>query len=193
MATARSGLELNSSATSVRLLTILAVVGVLVGVAGLLVPAFAGDDSSDDRQDVVTRANDFAVTFNTYEVEKKADYQKRLKSLMTPAYYKEFTKITDAMFGAIEDKKQTSGDAKVLSTAVDSITDDSAVVLVAVDAAVKATGEEAAVQRRFRWTVTFGRYKGEWRVREFDAVPTLDAELEQPSPSPSAEQEGDDQ
>jgi hypothetical protein len=112
---------------------------------------------------------------------------------MTPAYYKEFTKITDAMFGAIEDKKQTSGDAKVLSTAVDSLTDDSAVVLVAVDASVKSASEEAAVQRRFRWTVTFGRYKGEWRVREFDAVPTLDAELEQPSPSPSAEQGGDDQ
>ena len=91
------------------------------------------------------------------------------------------------MFGAIEDKKQSSGDAKVLATAVDSIDEDSAVVLVAVNAAVKSTGDKAAVERRFRWTVTFGRYKDEWRVREFDAVPTLDAELGEPTPSPDAE------
>ena len=110
---------------------------------------------------------------------------------MTPSYYKEFTKITDAMFGAIEDKKQTSGDAKVLATAVDSISEDSAVVLVAVNAAVKPGADKAAVERRFRWTVTFGRYKDEWRVREFDAVPTLEAELGEPSPSP--EPEGGDQ
>lgn len=185
MASARSGLELNLSATPIRLLSILAVVGVLVGVAGLLVPAFAsGDDSRSERQEVVRKANDFAVTFNTYSVDGKADYQKRVKTLMTPSYFKEFSKITDAMFGAIEDKEQSSGDAKVLATAVDSIDTDSAVVLVAVNASVKSGSDKAAVERRFRWTVTFGRYKDEWRVREFDAVPTLDAELGEPSPSP---------
>lgn len=168
-----------------RLLSILTVVGVLVGAAGLLVPALAsGDDSRGERQEVVRKASDFAVTFNTYTIEGKADYQRRMKSLMTPSYYKEFTKITDAMFGAIEDKKQSSSDAKVLATAVDSIDEDSAVVLVAVNAAVKSTNDKAAVERRFRWTVTFGRYKDEWRVREFDAVPTLGAELGEPSPSP---------
>ena len=88
------------------------------------------------------KASDFAVTFNTYTIEEKADYQRRMKSLMTPSYYKEFTKITDAMFGAIEDKKQSSGDAKVLATAVDSIDEDSAVVLVAVNAAVKSSGRQ---------------------------------------------------
>ena len=188
VASARSGRELNPSATTIRLLSILTVVGVLVGAAGLLVPAFAGgDDSRGDRQEIVRKANDFAVTFNTYSIEGKADYQQRMKSLMTPEYFKEFTKITDAMFGAIEDKKQSSGDAKVLATAVDSIDEDSAVVLVAVNAAVKSTGDKAAVERRFRWTVTFGRYKDEWRVREFDAVPTLNAELGEPSPGPTAE------
>ena len=190
VASARSGLKLNPTATPVRLLSVLTVVGVLVGVAGLLLPAFAGgDDSQDERQAVITRATDFAVAFNTYEVEDKADYQKRMQSLMTPAYYKEFSKITDAMFGAIEDKKQTSGDAKVLATAVDSIDTDSAVVLVAVNASVKSSGEEAAVERRFRWTVTFGKYKDEWRVREFDAVPTMEAELgEEPSPAPQGDE-----
>ena len=188
MASARSSLELNTSATPIRLLSILTVVGVLVGAAGLLVPVFAGgDDSRSERQEVVRKANDFAVTFNTYTIEGKADYQRRMKSLMTPGYFKEFTKITDAMFAAIKDKKQSSSDAKVLATAVDSIDEDSAVVLVAVNAAVKSTGDKAAVERRFRWTVTFGRYKDEWRVREFDAVPTLDAELGDPSPSPTAE------
>lgn len=188
VASARSSRELNPSATHVRLLSILTVVGVLVGVAGLLAPAFAGgDDSRGDRREIVRKANDFAVTFNTYSIDGKSDYQQRMKSLMTPEYFKEFIKITDAMFGAIEDKKQSSGDAKVLATAVDSIDEDSAVVLVAVNAAVKSTGDQAAVERRFRWTVTFGRYKNEWRVREFDAVPTMEAELGEPSPGPTAE------
>ena len=192
MASARSGLKLNLFATPIRLLSILTVLGVLVGVAGFLVPVFAGgDESRGERQEVVTKASDFEVTFNTYDVEGKADYQQRMKTLMTPSYFKEFTKITDAMFGAIEDKKQTSGDAKVLATAVDSIDENSAVVLVAVNASVKPGADKAAVERRFRWTVTFGRYKDEWRVREFDAVPTLEAELDEPSPSP--EPEGSDQ
>lgn len=187
MASARSGLELNPSATTIRLLSILTVVGVLVGVGGFLLPNFGGaDDTQRDRQEVVRRANDFAVTFNTYTVENKADYQKRVKTLMTPSYFKEFTKITNAMFGAIEDKKQSSGDAKVLATAVDSIDKDSAVVLVAVNAAVKSSAQKGALQRRFRWTVTFGRYKNEWRVREFDAVAPLGATAGEPTPSPSA-------
>lgn len=178
MASDQSGLELNPSATPIRLLSILTIVGVLAGVAGFLLPAVAGgDDSRSARQEVVTRAEAFAVTFNTYTIGEKADYQRRIKPLMTPRYYKEFTKITDAMFGALEDKKQSSGNAKVLATAVDSLDEDSAVVLVAVNAAVKATDDKAAVERRFRWTVTFGRYKDEWRVREFDAVPTLEAGL----------------
>jgi Mce-associated membrane protein len=187
VASARSGLELNPPATTVRLLSILTVVGVLVGVGGFLLPALAGgDDSQSERQEVVRRANDFAVTFNTYTVAGKADYQKRMKTLMTPSYYKEFTKITDAMFGAIQDKKQSSGDAKVLATAVDSIDSDSAVVMVAANAAVKSTGEKGAVERRFRWTVTFGRYKDEWRVREFDAVAPLGATAGEATPSPDS-------
>jgi Mce-associated membrane protein len=187
VASARSSLELNPPVTSVRLLSILTVVGVLVGVGGMLLPSFAGgNDFRSERQDAVTTATDFAVTFNTYSVEKKADYQRRVRTLMTPSYYKEFAKITDAMFGAIEDKKQSSGDAKVLATAVDSIDKDSAVVLVAVNASVKSTRQKGAVERRFRWTVTLGHYKGEWRVREFDAVPRLDASLGEATPSPDA-------
>lgn len=188
MASARSGIVLNPSATTVRLLSIVTVVGVLVGVAGFLLPRIgASDDTQRERQEVVRRASDFAVTFNTYTVEDKADYQKRVKTLMTPSYFKEFTKITDAMFGAIEDKKQSSGDAKVLATAVDSIDQDSAVVLVAANASVKSSGEKTAVQRRFRWTITFGRYKGEWRVREFDAVAPLQATTGEATPSPDSQ------
>ena len=188
MASARSGIVLNPSATTIRLLSILTVVGVLVGVGGFLLPRLGGsDDTHRERQEVVRRASDFAVAFNTYTVEDKADYQKRMKTLMTPSYFKEFTKITNAMFGAIEDKKQSSGDAKVLATAVDSIDQDSAVVLVAVNAGVKSSGAKTAVERRFRWTVTFGRYKDEWRVREFDAVAPLQATTGEATPSPDTQ------
>jgi hypothetical protein len=173
-------------------LSIVTVVGVLVGVAGFLLPRFGGsDDTQSERQEVVRRASDFAVAFNTYTVEDKADYQRRMKTLMTPSYFKEFTEITDAMFGAIEDKKQSSGDAKVLATAVDSIDQDSAVVLVAVNAGVRSSGAKTAVERRFRWTVTFGRYQGEWRVREFDSVAPLQATTGEATPSPESSQGGD--
>ncbi len=94
--------------------------------------------------------------------QELADYQKRLKGLLTPSYDKEFVKITDAVFKALESKKQKSGDAKVLGTAVDSIDKDSAVAIVAVDSKITNTDNEAAVLRHFRWKVSFVKRKGEW-------------------------------
>ena len=48
------------------------------------------------------------------------------------------------MFKALESKKQKSGDAKVVGTAVDSIDKDSAVALVAVDSKITNTDNAAA-------------------------------------------------
>lgn len=183
MASVGDGLELtaapSSSTKSNRLLLAICVVGVLVGGAGLGAPRLFGsrDEFAAERQAVVTRASDFAVTFNTYSSNKKPDYQRRVKPLMTPAYYKDFVKITDVMFQVVKDKKQSSGDVKVLSVAVDSIDKDSASAIVAIDAAVRRSDSEQAVARRFRWQISMRKVRGEWLVNQFDGVPPMEATI----------------
>jgi hypothetical protein len=143
------------------------------------VPRFVGprDEFAADRQAVITRASDFAVTFNTYSSDKKPDYQRRVKPLMTPAYYKDFLKITNVMFQVVKDKKQSSGDVKVLSVAVDDIDKDSASAIVAIDAAVHRSDSDQPVARRFRWQITMRKVQGKWLVNQFDGVPPMEATI----------------
>lgn len=181
VASVGDGLELKAdpspSSTSSRLLVAISVLGLLAGVAGLVLPHLVGsrDEFAGERQAVITRASDFAVTFNTYSSNKKADYQRRVKPLMTKAYYKDFVKITNVMFQVVKDKKQSSGDVKVLSAAVDTIDHDSASAIVALDAAVHRDDSAQAVARRFRWQITMRKVHGEWLVSEFDGVPPVEA------------------
>jgi Mce-associated membrane protein len=179
VASVGDGLELTARKAPTTLLVAITSVGLLLGVLGLVLPGLVGarDEHADDRQAVVTRASDFAVTFNTYSVDKKADYQRRVKPLMTKAYYKDFLEITNAMFQVIKDKDQSSGDVKVLSVAVDTMDDDSAVAVVAIDAAVKRSDSQQAVARRFRWQVTMSKVGEEWLVSQFDTVPPMEATL----------------
>lgn len=158
-----------------------------MALVGWLVLPSVGDDGDDDtaeRNQVVSRANDFAVAYNTYDVADLPDYQKRLKGLLTPAYNEQFVEITKAVFGALETKQQTSGSAKVLGVAIDSIDDDSAAAIVAVDASITNTDNDAAVERRFRWKITFSKTKGEWLVSNFESVASVEAEA---SPAPTAD------
>ncbi len=172
------------------LLVAVTVVGVVVGAIGLvlaftnLVPV-SGDDQ-DERAAVVARVEAFAKVYNTYSVDDKADYQKRMKPLLTSSYYEQFTKVTDGIFSALQDKKQTSGDPKVLQVAVQSIDDDSASALVAVDATIRADGE-SAVQRRFRWKVLMAKDGDTWRVREFQTVAAGSATTGTPESGGTAE------
>ena len=181
MASAGDGLELKAeprtSTKSIRLLIATCVVGVLIGGAGLALPNLVGsrDEFAGDRQAVVTRASDFAVTFNTYSSDKKPDYQRRVKPLMTSKYYKDFLKITNVMFQVVEDKKQSSGDVRVLSVAVERIDKDSASAIVAVDAQVHRSDSDQAVARRFRWQISMRKVRGEWLVNAFDGVPPVEA------------------
>ncbi|WP_311210404.1 MULTISPECIES: hypothetical protein [unclassified Aeromicrobium] len=192
MAPARTGDQLTAHRTS-RTLVVLAVLGVLVGVAGLVVPRVLGDGGEDsDRAAVAARVNDFATVYNTYDVADLPGYQERMKPLLTPGYFTEFERITSAVFGALESKDQKSGDANVLGVAVDSIDDDSAVAIVAVDASITTSADEAAVQRRFRWKVTLTRSGDDWLVSQFETVVPLDATTGEPgtdegaTPAPSA-------
>jgi hypothetical protein len=96
---------------------------------------------------------------------------------MTSAYYRDFLKITNVMFQVVKEKKQSSGDVKVRSVAVDTIDQDSASAIVAIDAEVRRSDAEQAVARRFRWQISMRKVRGEWLVNRFDSVPTVEATL----------------
>ncbi len=172
----------------VRVLLGITALGVVLAVVGALVlPKIGGgEDDTAARNQVTARANDFAVAYNTYDVADLPDYQERLKSLLTPEYDEQFVEITNAVFGALKTKKQVSGDAKVLGVAIDSIDDDSAVAIVAVDASITNTDNEAAVLRHFRWKVTFAKSSDDWLVSNFESVASVDAQADTGAPAPDA-------
>jgi Mce-associated membrane protein len=191
VAVERSSDQVTTWSARPRVIAVIAAVtaiGVVLALVGwLLLPNIGGDDDdAAERNQLTARATDFAVTYNTYDVADLADYQKRLKSLLTPAYNKQLVEITDAVFGAIETKKQKSGDAKVRGVAIDTIDDDSAVVLVAVDASITNTDNEAAVERRFRWKISFNKNKSGWQVSNFESVASVEAQASPAPADPSA-------
>jgi hypothetical protein len=188
VASAGDGLELTAepgtSTNSIRLLIATCVVGVLVGGVGLAMPHVLGsrDKYAADRQAVVTRASDFAVTFNTYSSDKKADYQHRVKPLMTPAYYKEFVKTTNLMYQVAQEvakgKKISSGNVQVLSAAVDTIDDDSASVLIAFNATANRDGSDTDIPFRFRWQISLRKVRSDWLVSRTDTVAPIEATVD---------------
>lgn len=180
------------------LLAVATALGVVLALVGgfLLISDSSGDTSEDsDRNQITSRANDFAIAYNTYDVAELADYQKRLKGLLTPAYNTQFVGVTNAVFKALKDKKQKSGGAKVLAVAVSDIDQDSAVAILAVDSKISNTDNEAEVLRHFRWRLTFAKTKGEWLISNFESVASVEAEATPAAPSaspqPSATAEGD--
>lgn len=151
-----------------------------MGVLGLVAPRLVGsrDESAPDRQAVLTRTSDFAVTFNTYSVKDWRGYQKRVKALVTPTYEKQFLEITNAVLGVVKDKGRSSGDVKVLTQAVDRIDKDSAVVIIAFDTSLRTNDTTKPVINRFRWAVTLQKLSGKWLVSESDAVPVMQASID---------------
>lgn len=169
------------------------VLGLVLGLVGAVLfalPSRGGEtaDSAEAKQ-VVARVTDFAIAYNTYDVADAKEYQDRLSGLLTSDYQEEFVKITDALFTAIKDKKQTSGGAQVLSVGIQSMDDDSAVVLAVIDAKVTNTDNEAAILRQFRWMIDLSKVDGTWRVAKFESVAALPADSEEggeATPDPSA-------
>lgn len=179
VASGGDSVELTRRKEPIRLLVAITVLGLLVGALGLVLPRVVGtrDEFGADRKAVLTRAEDFATTFNTYSVRDKDDYQRRVKPLLTPKFYKDFIKITDAMFQVIADKDQRSGDVKILAEAVDTIDQDSATAVVAINSTVRRNDSNEPVERRFRWQISLSKVGEKWLVSEFDAVAPMEASV----------------
>lgn len=156
-------------------LSVVTVLALLAGVAGLVLPKMAEasqSDQADARQHVLARASDFVTAYNTYSSRKIGDYQDRVGGLLTDDFDKEFEKASSAYLGALRKKRQTSRDATVLGAAVDSIDDDSAEVIVAVDATIENTDSSKPIPRHFRWRVSLERVDGSWLVSKYTPVAT---------------------
>ncbi|MFD1859599.1 hypothetical protein EHW97_00385 [Aeromicrobium camelliae] len=154
--------------------------GVVLVVIGICLVAFgdriAGASEPAEAQQVVAVSNDFAVAYNTYDVADVEDYKSRLEGLLTDEYREQAFSVIDAIFGALEEKQQTSGDAEVLSTAVAILDEDSAQTLVAVDATIRNSDtEDAGVQRHFRWKLNLVKEGDDWKVENFESVASVEA------------------
>ena len=174
----------SASRRVIGVLATLTVLGLLVGLAGMLGPervSYPDGSTKSSREAAISVTNDFAVAYNTYDVAKLDDYQERVGSMLTDPYRQEFDKITDSIFTALTEKKQTSGDAKVLQIAVDTIDADSAHLLVAVDAQLRNTDNEDAVPRNMRWQVSLVRIDGKWKIDKFESISALQAETAAPT------------
>lgn len=171
-------IQLTADGLSKRLLVVLTTVGLVVGAVGWAYAQNGAprDELRAERRAVATRAEDFAVTFNTYSIKDKADYQRRVKRLMTPEFFKEHKRVTDAIFKVIEDKNQSSGNVKVLSVAVDSIDQDSATAILAINWTVRRGGEKPVLDRS-RWSVSMSKVDDQWLVRRAGPVDAMDATL----------------
>lgn len=186
-----AGNEWSSRPRVARVLAIVTAIGVVIAILGgaafVIGRTVVQDDTYDRgaREQVTSRATDFATAYNTYDVANIADYQKRLKGLLTSDYDAQFVQVTNAVFTALKDKKQKSGDAKVRAVAIESIDEDSAEAIVAVDATINNTDNKAAVVRHFRWKVSFAKTKGDWLVSNFESVAAVTATAGDPSATPT--------
>ncbi len=198
MASARTSSTLNpdprttwsSRPRVVRILGTATALGLVLALLGVFLPKVVGGDDTyagSDREAVISRARDFATAYNTYDVAQLADYQKRLKGLLTSKYDAQFVQVTNAVFKALKSRKQKSGEAKVRGVAIESIDEDSAEAIVAVDATITNTDNKAAVVRRFRWKLSFTKSGDEWLVSNFESVAAVTATAGDPTaPAPSA-------
>ncbi|NRQ49676.1 hypothetical protein [Aeromicrobium stalagmiti] len=175
---------------------VLASLGVLLAVAGVVLPSFGGDDRTGDREQVTSRASDFAVAMNTFDFSQPEDYRKRIKTLLTPGYYKEFLANSEATEEVLAKNKVSlkSGDAKVIGIAVQSIDSDSAEAIVAFDASISSDKAAVTAPREFRWKIAFAKTKGEWLVSRFESVGTVESQVAtEPTPSSTPSAGGDGQ
>lgn len=156
-------------------------VGVVLALVGALLIGFgdrlAGASEASGTASAVSVSQDFAVAYNTYDVADPDDYKSRLEGLLTDDYREQAFEVVDAIFEALAEKEQTSGDADVLAVGIPVIDEDSAQTLVAVDATISNTDvEDAGVQRHFRWKLSLVREDGDWKVDGFESVASVEAE-----------------
>jgi len=149
---------------------VLVVAGVLVVLEiASLRPSSEDDRSTVQQQSAAVRAAErFTVQVNTYSGTSMSSYQSSMNSMMTPKFRTDYKKVIDQLASTIKQAKVTSK-GTVLASAVASLDEDSASVLVVSDASVK-TIYDPNLARHFRWNVSLVRIEGRWLVDDFTPV-----------------------
>ena len=144
------------------------VAGVGTGVWALARPESSAQRLADLRPDVIAAASRFATSINTYDVTKIDEYDARVAPLLTSSFATQFKASSEGLLAAYaKTKLQSTG--KVRQAAVESIDDDSAKVLVAVDADTVPAGT-LTNPPRLRWQVSVVRQHGVWLIDDFRSV-----------------------
>ena len=163
---------------------------VVVTCVALLVWLTAADRGSaggglelpDEREQVMSLTDQFVKRLGTYSPEMLDDsgqmpaYREQVREVITPKFAADFDKEVATAEQLVAQGRITRS-ADVFATAVSSIDDDSARVLVAgsfTDSYAQGTGKKArTVQQEplpFRFTVDLVTIDGEWLVDDFTPV-----------------------
>jgi hypothetical protein len=125
------------------------------------------EGQSQARRDVQLAVSSFATNFNNYSVDDIGAYKQRMMPLMTAAFAKSFQYAVDGIVTEVKATRMTSS-GTVVQTAVSSIDDAHATVLVVADVDISsALGDR---ERHFRWKVTVVRDGDAWLVDDFAPV-----------------------
>ena len=152
----------------------------------------------DEREQAMSLTDQFVKRLGTYSPDmvdgsgQMPDYREQVREVITPKFAADFEKEV----GTAEQLVAQGGitrTADVFATAVSSIDDDSARVLVAgafTDSYVQGTGEKATTVDQeplpFRFLVDLVVIDGEWLVDDFSPVTSAEDEGA-PEPAPQGE------
>ena len=148
--------------------------------------ADGGLDLPDEREQAMSLTDQFVKRLGTYSPDMVDDsgqmpaYREQVREVITPKFAADFDKEVAAAEQLVAQGGITRT-ADVFATAVSSIDDDSARVLVAgafTDSYRQGEGDEAQVVDQeplpFRFTVDLVKIDGEWLVDDFSPVSSQD-------------------
>jgi hypothetical protein len=155
--------------------------------AGGRASAGGGLDQVEEREQVMSMTDQFVTRLGTYSPDmldrsgQMPDYREQVREVITPKFAADFDKEVAAAEQLVAQGRITRT-VDVFATAVSSIDDDSARVLVAGafnDSYAQGSGKKsAAVDQEplpFRFTVDLVTLDGEWLVDDFTPVSSGDA------------------
>ncbi|KQV71530.1 hypothetical protein ASC64_05855 [Nocardioides sp. Root122] len=154
--------------------------------AGGRAPTGGGLDQVDEREQVMSMTDQFVKRLGTYSPDmvdgsgQMPDYRAQVREVITPKFAADFDKEVAAAEQLVAQGRITRT-ADVFATAVSSIDDDSARVLVAGafnDSYAQGSGKKSATVDQeplpFRFTVDLVTIDGEWLVDDFTPVSSGD-------------------
>ncbi len=180
-------------------LLVVACLGALVWLAtGGRAPA-GGLDHPEEREEVMSLTDQFVKRLGTYSPDmldrsgQMPAYREQVREVITPKFAADFDKEVATAEQLVAQGGITRS-ADVFATAVSSVDDDSARVLVAgafTDSYAQGEGKQARTVDQeplpFRFTVDLVVIEGEWLVDDFNPVSAPAEQGAQPGAEPGAE------